>query len=198
MSTVFRDWAHPCHICAGTGLTPATSAQGLGLTPATSAQGLGLTPATSALGLGSPLPHLPRDRPGAPVGAAPPVRHIQRIAVRAGADQRQVKVAVATSAVAAHATRLQRAKHGARWRGNCGDGAPPDDTRWSASGRLGSRTTCTTAKPRTAARVQHALCVSCVCVSLCVCVCVRARACECVSLSVCLCVCVRVCVCVCV
>ncbi len=25
-----RDWAHPCHICAGTGLTPATSAPGLG------------------------------------------------------------------------------------------------------------------------------------------------------------------------
>ena len=24
-----RDWAHPCHICAGTGLTPATSAPGL-------------------------------------------------------------------------------------------------------------------------------------------------------------------------
>jgi hypothetical protein len=25
-----RDWAHPCHICTGTGLTPATSAPGLG------------------------------------------------------------------------------------------------------------------------------------------------------------------------
>jgi hypothetical protein len=25
-----RDWAHPSHICAGTGLTPATSATGLG------------------------------------------------------------------------------------------------------------------------------------------------------------------------
>jgi hypothetical protein len=24
-----RDWAHPCHICAGTGLTAATSAPGL-------------------------------------------------------------------------------------------------------------------------------------------------------------------------
>ena len=32
-----RDWAHPCHICTGTGLTPATSAPGLGLAPATSA-----------------------------------------------------------------------------------------------------------------------------------------------------------------
>jgi hypothetical protein len=30
-----RDWAHPCHICAGTGLTPATSAPGLGHTTAT-------------------------------------------------------------------------------------------------------------------------------------------------------------------
>jgi hypothetical protein len=29
----------PCHICAGTGLTPATSAPGLGSPPATSAQG---------------------------------------------------------------------------------------------------------------------------------------------------------------
>jgi hypothetical protein len=25
-----RDWAHPCHICTGTGLAPATSAPGLG------------------------------------------------------------------------------------------------------------------------------------------------------------------------
>jgi hypothetical protein len=25
-----RDWAHPCHIRTGTGLTPATSAPGLG------------------------------------------------------------------------------------------------------------------------------------------------------------------------
>ena len=25
-----RDWAHPCHICAGTGLTPATFTLGLG------------------------------------------------------------------------------------------------------------------------------------------------------------------------
>ena len=35
-----RGWARPCHICAGTGLAPATSAPGLG----------------------SPLPHLRRDR----------------------------------------------------------------------------------------------------------------------------------------
>ncbi len=26
-----RDWAHPCHICTGTGRAPATSAPGLGL-----------------------------------------------------------------------------------------------------------------------------------------------------------------------
>jgi hypothetical protein len=32
-----RDWAHRCHICTGTELTPATSAPGLRLTPATSA-----------------------------------------------------------------------------------------------------------------------------------------------------------------
>ena len=36
-----RDWAHPCHICTWTGLTPATSAPGVG----------------------SPLPHLHRDWP---------------------------------------------------------------------------------------------------------------------------------------
>jgi hypothetical protein len=29
-----RDWAHPCHICPGTGLTPPTSAPGLGPTGA--------------------------------------------------------------------------------------------------------------------------------------------------------------------
>ncbi len=40
-------WAHPCHICAGTGRTPATSAPGLGSTLP-----------TSAPGLGSPLPRL--------------------------------------------------------------------------------------------------------------------------------------------
>jgi hypothetical protein len=34
-----RDWAHPCHICTGTGLAPVTSAPGLG----------------------SPVPHLRRD-----------------------------------------------------------------------------------------------------------------------------------------
>jgi hypothetical protein len=39
-----------CHICTGTGLTPATSAPGLG-SPV----------ATFAPGLGSPLPHLHRD-----------------------------------------------------------------------------------------------------------------------------------------
>jgi len=61
-----RDRAHPSHICAGTALTPATSASGLrspvptsapglGLTPATSAPRLGLTPATSAPGLGAAL-----------------------------------------------------------------------------------------------------------------------------------------------
>ena len=37
---ICRDWARPCHICAGTGLTPPTSAPGLG----------------------SALPHLRRDR----------------------------------------------------------------------------------------------------------------------------------------
>jgi hypothetical protein len=44
-----RDWAHPCHICIGTGLTPATSAPGLG----------------------SPLPHLHRDCGAARFAAEP-------------------------------------------------------------------------------------------------------------------------------
>jgi hypothetical protein len=56
-----QDWAHPCHICAGTGLTHATSAPGLGSAAATSAPGLGSAAATSAPGLGSPMPHLRRD-----------------------------------------------------------------------------------------------------------------------------------------
>jgi E3 ubiquitin-protein ligase UBR3 len=30
MGSLHRDWAHPCHICTGTALTPATSAPGLG------------------------------------------------------------------------------------------------------------------------------------------------------------------------
>ena len=66
-----RDWAHPGHICTGTGLTPATSAPGLGsprphlhrdwARPCHICTGTGLTPATSAPGLGPPLPHLHRD-----------------------------------------------------------------------------------------------------------------------------------------
>ncbi len=42
-----RDWAHPCNICTGTGLTLTKSASGLG---------------SSAPGIGSPLPHLRQDR----------------------------------------------------------------------------------------------------------------------------------------
>ena len=41
-------WAHPCHSCAGTGLTPATLCRDWA------------HPTTSAPGLGSPLPHLHR------------------------------------------------------------------------------------------------------------------------------------------
>jgi hypothetical protein len=57
-----RDWAHPRHICAGTGLSPATSAPGLGsppphlrrdwALPCHICAGTGLTPATSAPGPG--------------------------------------------------------------------------------------------------------------------------------------------------
>jgi hypothetical protein len=43
-SSLHQHWAHPCHICTGTGHTPALAATGTGLTPATSAP----------LGLGSP------------------------------------------------------------------------------------------------------------------------------------------------
>jgi hypothetical protein len=60
-----------CHICAGTGLTPATSAPGLGSPlprrhrdwahPSHVCTGTALTPATSAPGLGSPLANLHRD-----------------------------------------------------------------------------------------------------------------------------------------
>ena len=38
-----RDWAHRCHICTGTGLTPRHICTGTGLTAATSAPGLGAT-----------------------------------------------------------------------------------------------------------------------------------------------------------
>ena len=41
-----RDWARPCHVCIGTGLTAATSAPG---------------PGSPLPGPGSPLPHLHRD-----------------------------------------------------------------------------------------------------------------------------------------
>ena len=46
-----RDWARPCHSCAGTGLTPCQTSTGTGLAPATSAPGpAGLAPAASAPG----------------------------------------------------------------------------------------------------------------------------------------------------
>ena len=57
-----RDWAHPCHVCSGTGLTAATSAPGLGSPlphprrrrdwahPSHICTGTGLTPPTSAPG----------------------------------------------------------------------------------------------------------------------------------------------------
>ena len=52
----------PCHVCTGTGLTPATSAPGPGSRLPHHAchicTGTGLTPATSAPGPGSRLPHL--------------------------------------------------------------------------------------------------------------------------------------------
>jgi hypothetical protein len=50
-----RDRAHPCHICAGTALTPATSASGLRSRVPTSASGLRSTVPTSAPGLGAAL-----------------------------------------------------------------------------------------------------------------------------------------------
>jgi hypothetical protein len=66
-----RDWAHPCHICIGTGPIPTTSAPGLRRPlphlhrdwahPAHICAETGPAPATSAPGLGPPLPHLHRD-----------------------------------------------------------------------------------------------------------------------------------------
>ena len=41
MAHLRRDWAHPAHICTGTGLTPAPSAPGLGSPLRQSAPGLG-------------------------------------------------------------------------------------------------------------------------------------------------------------
>ena len=55
-----RDWAHPCHICTGTGLTPVHICTGTGARPCHICAGTGPAPATSATGLGSPLPHLQR------------------------------------------------------------------------------------------------------------------------------------------
>jgi hypothetical protein len=55
-----QDWAHPCHICAGTGL-PLPHLRRDWAHPCHICAGTGLTPATSAPGLGSQLPHVPRD-----------------------------------------------------------------------------------------------------------------------------------------
>ncbi len=67
-----RAWAHPRHICAETGLTPATSAPGLGSPPPHLRRdwahpchictGTGFTPATSAPGLAHcPMPIRKKD-----------------------------------------------------------------------------------------------------------------------------------------
>ena len=58
-----RDWALPCHTCAGTELAPATSLRPDWANPGHICAGTGLTPPTSARGLpvGSLLPHLRRD-----------------------------------------------------------------------------------------------------------------------------------------
>ena len=60
--------AHPCHICAETGLTPATSAPGLG----------------------SPLPHLRRDSVPRPPPAAAHAPLVRVTADRSGSDRRPV------------------------------------------------------------------------------------------------------------
>jgi hypothetical protein len=70
-----RGWAHPCHSCTGTGLTPPTSAPGPGLprphlhrdwgSPLPHLHRDGARPPTSAPGRGSPAP---TSAPGLPVG----------------------------------------------------------------------------------------------------------------------------------
>ncbi len=67
-----RDWAHPAHICTGTGRSPFTSAPAPGpplpdlrrdwAHPAHICTGTGPTPPASAPGPGSPRPHLHRDQ----------------------------------------------------------------------------------------------------------------------------------------
>ena len=53
-------WTHPCHICAGTGPTPATSTPGL-RSPRSHLRRGWAHLATSAPGLGSPRSHLHQD-----------------------------------------------------------------------------------------------------------------------------------------
>ena len=75
-----HEWAHSCHICAGTGLTPSTSglaASETGLTPATSAPGLGC-----AVKSPNRLAH-PPSRRAAHCRANPPPRRWGRRATQA-------------------------------------------------------------------------------------------------------------------
>jgi hypothetical protein len=53
-----RDWAHPCHICIGTGLTPARICAGTGLAPAHICAGTGLAPAHICAGTGLAPAHI--------------------------------------------------------------------------------------------------------------------------------------------
>jgi hypothetical protein len=84
-------WAHPVHICTGTGLTPSASAPRPGSPPATSASGPHLRrdwahPATSAPGLGSPLP---TSAPGLATGSSRCFMRVTCAALRCSARFRR-------------------------------------------------------------------------------------------------------------
>ncbi len=102
LARLHRDWAHPRHICAGTGLTPATSAPGLG----------------------SPRPHLRRDwaHPGhicARTGRTEPAKASATRTVRGSDEARESVRAQTWASVIAH-IRSARAERSRALKGSGG------------------------------------------------------------------------------
>jgi hypothetical protein len=125
----YQDWAHPAHICAGTGLYPATSAPGPGLAPVphphqdwarppTSAPGLGSILLHPHQDLGSPRPHPHRDwAHPAHIRAGTQVPHVPRAPAWLGHARRCARGGAAPRRVcAAHPVRRTPTRSRARTR----------------------------------------------------------------------------------
>ena len=123
-----------CHICAGTGLTAATSAPGTGLTPPTSAPGLGSPLPHPRPGLGSPLPHPHRDLPRLP-SYSPYGEQIKSLKMtRCPSWRRRCALVLASYRCAAHVASRRCAPPPPPRRRRAGQRATGSSWRWCRNG----------------------------------------------------------------